>query len=192
MSEIQAYPLSWPKGWPRTTKPMKSQFKTSLAGALENVRNSIILFGKDSGNPIKDIVISSNVSLGQNRPKDSGVAVWFIWEDKRLCIAVDRYEKVEENLQAIHHVIESRRTELRHGGLHLLRQAFAGFKALPERASGKNCWDVLGITQTKDEAAIREKFRELAYKVHPDMGGSQEQLDELQEARNQALQYAGQ
>lgn len=189
---IDAYPLNWPKGFPRTTTPRASQFKTSLSAALKNVNHSLKLFGADSGIPTKNIVISSNVSLGADNPKDSGVAVWFDWEDKQLCIAVDRYKKVQENLQAIHFVIESRRTELRHGGLHLLRQAFAGFKALPERAGGKNCWDVLVIGQTKDQALIKERYRELAHQRHPDKGGTQDQLDELMQARDQALQFANQ
>lgn len=188
---IDAYPLKWPNGWPRSA-PRSSQFKTSLPAALKNVRNSLMLFGKDSGNPVQEIVISSNVSLGAENPKDAGVAVWFSWEDKQLCIAVDRYKKVQENMQAIHLVIESRRTELRHGGLHLLRQAFAGFKALPERAGGKNCWDVLGIAQTKDAAAIKEKYKELIKGAHPDNGGTQDQVDEVMQARDQALQFANQ
>lgn len=189
---IDAYPLQWPKGHPRKSSPENARFDTTLSKALNNVRNSLRMFGDDSKTPTKDIVISSNVTLGNENPKDSGVAVWFMWEDKLLCIAVDKYKKVQDNLQAIHHIIESRRTELRHGGLHILRQAFAGFKALPERAGGKNCWDVLGIAQTKDQAAIKEKFRELSQKAHPDKGGSQQQLDELLEARNQAIQFAQQ
>ena len=31
-------PLHWPDSWPRTQNPAKSQFKTTLTGALKNVR----------------------------------------------------------------------------------------------------------------------------------------------------------
>ncbi len=106
---------------------------------------------------------------------------------------MDRYKKVQENLQAIHLIVESRRTELRHGGLHILRQAFAGFKALPERAGGKNCWDVLGISQTKNKDIINREYRELSKTRHQDVpGGSKEAFQELTEARYQALQFANQ
>lgn len=189
---IDAYPLKWPGGWPRTNNPQKSRFSTTLSAALNNVRSSLKAFGIDSGCPVTDIVISSNVSLGTDAPKDTGVAVWFLWDGELRSIPVDRYKKVQENLQAIHLIIESRRTELRHGGLHVLRQAFAGFKALPERAGGKNCWDVLGITQTKNIETIKGKYRELVKAAHPDKGGSQEQLDELMQARDAALQFAEQ
>ena len=51
---MQAYPLSWPAGFPRTERRQSSQFKTSLAGALKNVKNSITAFAKDSGKDAYD------------------------------------------------------------------------------------------------------------------------------------------
>jgi hypothetical protein len=62
-------------------------------------------------------------------PADPGVAVWFTWDGMQVCIAVDRYQKVASNLQAIHHIIEARRVELRHGTLALVRASFTA-KAL--------------------------------------------------------------
>lgn len=188
---IDAYPLKWPKGWPRTSNPQSSRFSTTLAAALKNVNSSLKLFGTDSGKPVTEIVISSNVSLGQDNPKDTGVAVWFMWDGELRSIPVDRYKKVQENLQVIHFIIESRRTELRHGGLHILRQAFAGFKAIPEK-TGTSCWEVLGIKQTKSESAIHAKYKELAKTMLPDAGGSTEAFCQLQEARDAAIQFANQ
>lgn len=46
---MSKYPLKWPIHWPRCKSPGKSQFKTSLAGALKNVENELRLFSKDSG-----------------------------------------------------------------------------------------------------------------------------------------------
>jgi hypothetical protein len=65
--------------------------------------------------------LDPHASLGASRPSDPGVAVWFTWDGLGVCIAVDRYQTVEANLQAIHHIIEARRTELRHGTLALVR-----------------------------------------------------------------------
>jgi len=184
---IKAYPLQWPNGWPRTQKKLSSRFKTTVPSALKNVRNSLVLFGKDSGTPTDDIVISSNVTLGNERPKDNGVAVWFTWENKQLCIAVDRYESVQENLQAIHLIIESRRTELRHGGLHLLRQAFSGFKALPESSGAKTWYAVLGISATATEEQIKKAYLDKSKKAHPDNGGSDEQFVIIKTAYDQGM-----
>ncbi|GAA5124563.1 hypothetical protein JIN84_12845 [Luteolibacter yonseiensis] len=131
---IPAFPLCWPDRFPRAKARVSSSFKTQLAGAIKNVQCSLKLFGSDSGKAVGDVVISSNCSLGVDNPSDPGVAVWFTWEGKQVCIAVDRYAKLEANLQAIHHIIEARRTELRHGGLEIIRATFTGFLALPAPA----------------------------------------------------------
>ena len=128
---IPPYPLQWPSTLPRTSKKASSQFRSKLSAAMNNVQDSLRRFATDSGQNVGDVVISSNVTLGVNNPQDTGVAVWFVWDDMQVCIAVDRYPKVEDNLQAIHHVIEARRTEVRHGGLHIARATFKGFQALP-------------------------------------------------------------
>jgi hypothetical protein len=188
---IPAYPLSWPEGLPRTERKASSQFRTSLSGALKNVRSSLEAFGRDSGKSVSEIVISSNVTLGQDRPSDPGVAVWFTWDGQQRCIAVDRYPKPEDNLQAIHHVLEARRTEMRHGGLHVVRQTFKGFTALPAPADRKSWREVLGFTDLTapvgGPAAIDARYRELASKLHPDKpGGDGEKMAELNRARAEA------
>lgn len=190
-----AYPLTWPDNIPRSKVREKGQFRTSLAGALENVRSSISRFGADSGKPIRkdQIVISSNVTLGENNPADPGVAVWFTWDGMQVCIPVDRYQKVEANLQAIHLIIEARRTELRHGTLALVRATFTGFLALPPTGSKRSWQEVFGFTGSRYAAhAIEAKYRELAKSRHPDApGGSHEAMAELNRAREEALREVG-
>ena len=181
----QAYPLAWPSNWPRTKFPEKSQFKTSLAGAIDNVQTSLKRFALDSGKKLEGIVVSSNVSLMERSPKDSGVAVYFTWDGLSTCIAVDRYAKIEENLQAIHHVIEAERTKLRHGGLNLVRAAFRGYAALPPpSSSGRDPHEVLGIRRAATQDEIDKAYRERAKTAHPDKpGGSVEAMQALTEAR---------
>lgn len=189
MSAIPAYPLQWPEGLPRTERRVSSQFKTSLAGALGNVRKSLELFGNDSSRKASEIVISSNCSLGDQRPADPGVAVWFEWDGEQRCIAVDRYPKPEDNLQAIHHVLEARRTEMRHGGLHVVRQTFKGFTALPAPPGRKNFRQILGIRADAALSAdlIDSAYRSAAQKAHPDRaGGSNEKMAEINRARDEA------
>jgi hypothetical protein len=184
---IPAYPLSWPEGLPRTERKASSQFRTSLSGALKNVRSSLEAFGRDSGKSVSEIVISSNVTLGQDRPSDPGVAAWFTWDGQQRCIAVDRYPKPEDNLQAIHHVLEARRTEMRHGGLHVVRQTFKGFTALPAPPDRKSWREVLKLTAANLTARdVDEAYRREAADAHPDKGGSNERMAELNRARAEA------
>jgi hypothetical protein len=187
VTEIPPYPLSWPEGLPRTERQVSSQFRTSLSAALNNVRKSLGMFGADSGKPVSEISISSNVTLGGDRPKDPGVAVWFAWDGQQRCIAVDRYPKPEDNLQAIHHVLEARRTEMRHGGLHVVRQTFKGFTALPAPPGRKSWREILGITATNvSRSDVDEAYRRKAADAHPDKGGSNDRMAELNRARAEA------
>lgn len=184
---VNAYPLHWPPGFPRAKMREKGSFKSTLSGALNNVQDSLRLFAKDSGKKLDGVVISSNVSLGESRPLDPGVSVWFTWDGLSVCIAVDRYQTVEANLQAIHHIIEARRVELRHGTLALVRATFAGFLSLPAPA-GEAWWQVLEVPQGADAEAIKAAYRKLASKWHPDkQGGNAVMMAKINEAYRQAV-----
>ena len=191
IDNVQSYPLTWPPGFQRTKFREPGRFKTTLAGALKNVQDSLRLFARDSGKKLESLVISSNVTLGEQRPDNPGVAVWFIWDGLQVCIPVDRYQSVAANLQAIHHIIESRRVELRHGTLSLVRASFTGFKALPPPPGGG--WrEVLQIAPgepTVDQ--IKSAYRALAEKYHPDKGGSTDAMAQLTHARDTALKEIG-
>lgn len=189
--QINAYPLSWPKGWPRSPQRIKSRFRTALPGALKNVRGSLTLFAKDSKKAVGDIIISSNVTLGEHAPKDGGVAVWFTWDDQQLCIAVDRYEKPEENLQAIHHIIEARRTELEHGGIQMIRQTFKGFQAKALPAADRNSWAILGIPEGSPKSDIEEAYRLKMLELKNNNDVSDENLRRLNVAKQEALEAHG-
>jgi hypothetical protein len=189
MTTIPSYPLSWPEGLPRTERKASSQFKTGLSAALKNVRGSLELFGKDSGRAVTNVAITSNVTLGSERPADSGIAVWFEWDGQQRCIAVDRYPKPEDNLQAVHHVLEARRTEMRHGGLHVVRQTFKGFTALPAPPGWKSFREVFGFPPgvTLTTVMVDSRYRELAATAHPDKpSGSEAAMAELNRARREA------
>lgn len=185
-----AYPLHWPPHIERSTKREVGRFKTSLSAALNNVRDSLRRFSMDSGKKIDGLVISSNYSLTDPKPSDPGVAAYFTWDGMPICIPLDRYTTIEANLQAVHHVLEARRTELRHGTLALVRATFQGFRALPA-PSQRTCWDVLGIEVegglVVNAELIEKHYRAAAKKRHPDHGGTDSAMAELNEARRQAL-----
>jgi hypothetical protein len=182
---IPPYPLLWPDGQARTASRYKSAFSTKFDGALKNVQTSLRLFATDSGRTITEVQITSNASWMDQRPADPGIAVWFTWDGAQRCIAVDRYLTVAENLQALHHVLEARRTELRHAGINMVRTTFKGFvAALP--APGAAHWTtILGVspTATADEvqAAYKAKARELG------AAGNDAARAELNVARDKAL-----
>lgn len=186
---IPPFPLCWPDGLPRTERKAAATFKTGLSGAINNVQDSLRLFGSDTGKSISCVVVTSNVAgLSFQPPSDTGVAVWFEWEGQQRCIAVDRYPKVEHNLQAIHHILEARRVEMRHGGLHIVRQTFKGFVALPAPEGAKPWREVLGLNGAVTADQIKAAYREQAKQSHPDtVGGSKDAMAALTRARDEAL-----
>ena len=162
------YPLAWPDGQRRTAARDKSAFRTKLEGAIKNVRDSLRLFAADSGRAMGALEVTCNVSFMGGPTTDPGVAVWFIWDGQMRCIAVDRYQTVAENLQAIHHVLEARRVELRHAGIEMARTTFKGFIALPP-PPGKKAWhEVLGVAPNAAPAQISEARKRLAREHHED------------------------
>lgn len=189
-----SFPLTWPHHIERSRSREAGKFKASLPGALSNVETSIRLFAKDSDRTVSGLVISTNYALSDRRPSDPGVAVWFVWDGMQVCIPVDRYTTIEANLQAIHHVIEARRVELRHGTLALVRATFQGFLALPSPSAARAWREVLGLTgepnPTRDQ--VEHQFKLKARKAHPDHGGNNTAMAELNAARGQALNEIGQ
>lgn len=184
------YPLQWPPQYPRCKKPQKSRFDTTLAKAMGNVEKALRLFSKDSGKKVTNITISSNVTLGNMNPDDPGVSIFFEWDGVQTCIPIDQYDKVQDNLQAIYHVLEADRTKLRHGSLDLVRATFSGYAGqLPASGSGQKWWGVLNVDRDSSFKQIKESYRKLIKKHHPDRNnGSTEQFEIIQEAFRQAKQ----
>lgn len=184
MAKKQAYPLYWPKEWPRTRSRAGSQFKTSLTKAMDNVEDSLRRFATDSGKKLENVMISSNFSLAERKPKDPGVSCFFTWDGIDTCICVDRYNKLEDNLQAIHHCIEAERTKLRHGGLNLVRAAFRGYAALPPPPAGndESWYVVLEILEDSPMAYVEATYKRLRSVNHPDKGGDAAQFQKINRA----------
>jgi hypothetical protein len=187
---IPPFPLLWPEGQRRTQKPGDAQFRTTRSAAMDNVEKSLAAFARDSNIRVSGIQITSNVAgVRGEEPQDAGVAVWFEWDGDQRCIAIDRYRKVDWNLQAIHHIIEADRTKIRHGGLEIVRASFRGLaQALP--APGSIHWTAtlgIGPDSTPDQitAAYRAKARELG------ATGNDAARAELNVARDKALAERG-
>ncbi|MDA4845989.1 J domain-containing protein [Hoeflea poritis] len=192
MTKPAEYPLTWPDNMPRAGRKATSLFKTSLNGTLKNVRDSLRRFSEDSGRKLDNVIISSNYTLGVTNPADPGVAVWFVWDGRQVCIAVDRYPKLQDNVQAIHHILEARRTELRHGGLNIVKATFTGFQALPAPNGAKmRTWrQVMDFSDGEivDKSRVEARHKALSKKRHPDTPtGSKEAMSELNIARQDAL-----
>lgn len=187
----EAFPLYWPEHWPRTPadKRQPSKFKPGgLAREAQEIEWEVHRLGGIR------CIVSTNVPLRRDglpysdrrRIDDPGVAVYFEFQGEQQCIPCDRWATVEENCRAIWKSIEALRGLDRWGAKEFVNAAFRGFTALPPPGAivTRHWRDILGPVETLEQA--RARYRELARERHPDMGGSEEQMAELNAAMEQA------
>ena len=208
MPEIQAYPLQWPAGWPRTPSHDRKHGRFSrkeygsqswprqkdirLHQAISRIEEELTRMSV----PWSDTIVSSDLKVrrdglpysGQRMPDDPGISVWFTMDGQQQVIAIDTYTKIEQNAAAVAATIQALRALDRHGG-QILQRAFTGFQALPDPASsGGESWEtVLGLDPLcRDLQAAEAAYRRLRGLVHPDRGGDAEQFRRVQRAIEKA------
>jgi len=182
----QSYPLQWPNGWPREGSKEKGKFQSTLAGALAALRNEVKLMGGS------DLVLSSNVTLGQDRPKDPAVVAYFTYQKMQVAIPCDRWQLVEHNVKAIALTIEAMRGMNRWGAKHMVRAMFTGFVALPAPSSESTAWwDVLEVKSDASHEVVTANYRRLAKDHHPDAGGTAEMMAKINAAYDEYKKERG-
>lgn len=202
LAGIQAYPLSWPVGWARTPSPRRSPYKLPLERALTELTSELRLLRA------KEFVVSTNIqprlaglpSDTRAQPRDVGVAVY--WEDTKgrpRVMACDAWDGVKGNVRAIALTINALRQIERAGATQLLERAFTGFAALPAEAGRSDWREVLRLTNNGSvmpsdgvrpptRAEIDAAYKRRVLEVHPDHGGTTEELMRVTRAREDALQ----
>lgn len=184
--DVAAFPLCWPEGWPRTASRKSSAFRVgSVYDATQGLLEQLRLM-KASGTVVSTSIPLRRDGLPLSKPPvdgDVGAAVYFLRKGKPLCLACDQYWTVEDNIHAIAKTIEALRGIERWGSTDLLDRAFTGFAALP---AGRSCWDVLGIPPGSSPEKVDAAYRALAKSLHPDAGGSDDEMAALNRAREEA------
>lgn len=195
MEMVEAYPLSWPQGWPRTPEDKRgwARFnerkhtsygvhgsRITMSTALSHLQGECDRLGA------VDIVLSSNLKTRldglpysqQGKVEDPGVALYFELDGVEQCIPCDKWDRPEDNVRAIAKTIEALRGIERWGAKEMVNAAFRGFKALPEP-------DVTVMTpqyfaDCEDAQQAKERHRLLAKELHPDRGGNSEEFGEME------------
>lgn len=217
---IQAFPLHWPIGWRRTSAHLRDrahfnkkvpQYRTDHATgqqvrswdrktelSMSDATKRVLAELERMGMSRDDVVISSNVELrldglprsNRRAPEDPGVAVYWRKRKETRCMAVDRYDRVEDNIAAIAATLEAMRAIERHGGATILDRAFQGFTALP---APESWWQVLGLSgPNASREQIEHAHRQLIMKHHPDReNGNTELAARINRARDQGIEAIG-
>ncbi len=217
---IEAFPLQWPAGWPRSEPAKRSRAKflgsswVGIPGSADNRRvfreltiaegrdRVVVELGRLGVSSRRDIVISTNMRVRidgeliakQANPADVGVAVY--WTDPATevsrCMAIDIYDRVADNLGAVAATIEAMRAIERHGGAQILARAFTGFTALPAPGAPRGWREVLGLAAgyLPQRDTIEQAYRLARSKAHPDKGGTPGAFVEVERAYEEACKLA--
>lgn len=195
---VQAYPLQWPVGRQRSSERYASDFRQRNRSAhtveqgVSFVLHELDLMRAD------DVVISSNIQLradglprsGQPQPGDPGVAVYFSFDERPVCIACDQWGKVQDNIWAVGLTLEAMRGIDRWGAAKL-EATFTGYAALPPGPAEEHWADVLGISVKASVDQIRDAYRTKVKVAHPDAGGDHAAFIRVQGAYERAMKERG-
>lgn len=141
----------------------------------------------------RNVVISSNVRLRPDglpyaetrKLDDPGVAVYFSMKKRPMAMAMDRFSSVAGNVRSLTLAIEAMRQLERHGGGTMMERAFAGFVAIAPPAWKKPWREVFGV-KPDWHGDITALYREKARNRHPDAGGNDGLMAELNVAYAEA------
>lgn len=186
--------LNWPASQPRTPKTQTSKFRDhSVASILLDLEAELGRWGVLSSS----ITITGEMPVGKSGRfisgwrigDDHGVAVYWKKGDQPFVMAIDRYDRPEDNLHAVVKSIEALRSLERWGGNGIANQAMQGFMELPGQVSGDGIqahWStVLGVPPDAPLEQVQAAYRELAAKAHPDRGGDHESMADINAAMDQ-------
>lgn len=194
---ITSSPLCWPPDWIKETTYIRSRFgkwnkPVSIQSATVHILMQLRLMTPSV--PEWNIIISSDLRLrldglpisSQRQPEEKGVAVW--WrpneesKDYRV-IALNKYDRIGDNLYAIGKTLEAMRSIERWGSGEILERTFTGFTALPYLSgSWREVLDYYGGNLAEAERA----YKTARSGAHPDHGGTSERFGEVNVAWGRA------
>lgn len=187
---VEAYPLCWPPLRPRAKHHENSRLRAPFAASRNHIVNEVRRLGGTA------LIVSTNIELRRDglpyaatrEPDDAGVAVYFNYKGKQMCFACDRWKKVASNTQAIAKTIEALRGVARWGTGDMMQAAFTGFAALPApgQTTARGWREVLELHGKPTIEEAKDRYRRLSAVRHPDKGGSQDAMSELNWAWSQA------
>lgn len=200
MSNETAYPLSWPTGWKRTAAATRSRARFAKASwQSESKRPQPLTVSQAVDRVVLELerlggrnwILSTNVETrldgtprsDRRAPDDPGAALYFTLQGKKTSLACDKWDRVADNIASLAAHIECLRGIERYG-VGTLEQAFRGYQALPAPGFTHSWREILSDCKSLDEA--ESQYRERAKRLHPDVGGDQTQMAELNMAIHDA------
>lgn len=120
---------------------------------------------------------------------DSAAALYFRVQSIDYVVACDQYEMTSQNVGGINYTLEHLGNILRYAPLGLRQRIFW---ALRTKTANKqdlfdHWWEILEVSPTACEEIIKAAYKVKAKQAHPDAGGTTEQMQKINNARDKGL-----
>lgn len=203
VSAPSAYPLAWPTH--RARRPWSARVRGDFSEKVET-KTRLVTLDTACDRLEAEVrrlggiypLISTNVELrmdGRPRrdramPADPAVCVYFQLAGKPYALACDTYTEVAQNIAAVANHIDTLRRQERYG-VATAAESLQAFMALPAPSPTslgllRHWWEVLGVPIRPALSEVETAYRKLAAERHPDAGGSDAAMAELNAARDAA------
>ena len=180
MDEIISYPLQWPAGVPRSEFPKRGGYRATFEQAVDNIHAALVeLVGEAV---VATLVVSSDFQ-GDETTDDPGVVAYFQIEGSLHFLPCDRGFTVAQNAQGIALTLKAMLDIGKHSNPEIAARMLRVLAAAVEPTM--RTWrDVLGFPPSLPitPALLRQRYAQRAFECHPDQGGSNDAMSELNTA----------
>lgn len=116
---------------------------------------------------------------GDQSVEDRTVTLTYSKNNKKVVLSMNTQDRAVDNLRVLYLAIESMRLNEKRGIGEILESAYLQLAAPVQK---KSPWEVLQIYPGSPLAVAEAAYKVAALKAHPDKGGSEELMKELNEA----------
>ncbi len=202
MPRLTEYPLQWPEGWKKTVPIARKlgHFQSSFTFAERELASVVKQIGGQTGS----LIINCNHYLDELTPNEVNeltmdryisspeVVISFLRKNKEVIFACDKWLRLRDNLRALSCTIQALQKVSFWGAGEAMERAFNAFE-VPALPSPRDWRAILGFTKpvifTRD--LIQRAWRDKIKTTHPDIGGYDGNVAEVNAARDEAFRELG-
>jgi len=193
--------LDWPAGFERTPESERERnrsFEATLGSTTSELATEMDRMGVDHwrGEIANAHTKSNGLPLHNANPDDPGFVLRWTDDEEQFAVACDASPRLRDNvryvLKWVHETrmrsqrpVETGDTEF--AAARLPPGDETSGDAVATSSAAEPAYKVLGVTSDASEGEIRVAYRERLMEVHPDHGGSEEELSRVREAKEVML-----
>lgn len=163
---------------------MGYSLKTDMtwADTRQDIEETMRKWGVDDWNLIhhKNAPASSRVYYSQGQD-ERRVTLRYVLRGQEIRLPMDRQNRAVDNLRVLYLALEAMRMNEQRGISDVMQEAYLQL-AGPTGPRKRDPWEVLGLRPDAPLEVVEASYKALAKSVHPDTGGTNEQMAELTEA----------